>query len=142
MTAVRRVLAVVGTGFIGYAVLGAILDVDVKLFGVLVFLAAVLVLHDGILLPLTIGAGALLDRLPAPLRAPVRVAALISLAVAVVAVPLVLGYGRSADNPSILPLAYGKGLLLILGVVWLPAAVFGVVRTRKDQERTSAAARR
>ena len=74
MTAVRRVLVAVGITVIGYAVLSAITDPDIRLLGVLIFLAAVLVLHDAILLPLTIGIGVLLGRLPAPIRAPVRVA--------------------------------------------------------------------
>jgi len=130
MPAARRVLVAVGTVTIGYAVLGAILDPDLKLLGMLIFLAAVLVLHDGVLSPLVIAVGAVLARLPRAARAPVRAALVISLAVAVVALPLVLGYGRSPGNPSILPLAYGKGLLLTLGLIWVPTAVIVAVRRR------------
>jgi hypothetical protein len=131
VTAVRRVLVASGTILIGYAVLSAIADPDIRLPGVLIFLAAVLVLHDGILLPLSIGVGALLARLPVPGRAPVRAAALISISLTIVALPLVLGYGRSADNPSILPLPYGRGLLLMLTVIWLPTAVIIAIRMRR-----------
>ncbi|MDT4995595.1 MAG: hypothetical protein QOH97_5487 [Actinoplanes sp.] len=131
MTAVRRVLVASGTILVGYAVLSAIADPDIRLPGVLIFLAAVLVLHDGILLPLSIGVGALLARLPVPGRAPVRAAALISISLTIVALPLVLGYGRSADNPSILPLPYGRGLLLMLTVIWLPTAVIIAIRMRR-----------
>jgi hypothetical protein len=131
VTAVRRVLVASGTILVGYAVLSAIADPDIRLLGVLIFLAAVLVLHDGILLPLSIGVGALLARLPVPGRAPVRAAALISISLTIVALPLVLGYGRSADNPSILPLPYGRGLLLMLTVIWLPTAVIIAIRMRR-----------
>jgi hypothetical protein len=131
VTAVRRVLVASGTILVGYAVLSAIADPDIRLPGVLIFLAAVLVLHDGILLPLSIGVGALLARLPVPGRAPVRAAALISISLTIVALPLVLGYGRSADNPSILPLPYGRGLLLMLTVIWLPTAVIIAIRMRR-----------
>jgi hypothetical protein len=139
MTAVRRVLVAVGTCVIGYAFLSAITDPNVRLLGVVVFLAAALVLHDAVLLPLTIGVGALLGRLPAPVRTPVRVAAVISLAVTIVALPLVLGYGRPADNPSVLPLPYGRGLLLVLAAIWSPTAVIIAVRTRPGRDVRSVA---
>jgi hypothetical protein len=137
MTTVRRVLVAIGAITIGYAVLSAIADPDITLPGVLIFLAAVLILHDGVLLPITIGIGALLGRLPLPARSPVRVAALISLPVAIVALPLVLGYGRSPDNPSILPLNYGRGLLLTAAAIWLPAAVIVAIRLRRSRQSVS-----
>jgi hypothetical protein len=132
----RRALVVIGILTMAYAVLGALLDDDVKPFGVLVFLVGVLVAHDGVLLPLVLGAGALIGRyIPARRQPPVRVAALVSLAVSVVALPLVLGFGRSPDNPSVLPLPYGRGLLLVLALVWAVAIGAAVLRTRKEVER-------
>jgi hypothetical protein len=53
----------------------------------------------------------------------------VSLAVGVVAFPLVLGFGRTPDNPSILPLAYGRGLFLILALTWA-VALTSVALTR------------
>ena len=82
MTAARRVLITIGAVGMGYAVLGALTDVDVKPFGVLIFLAGVLVAHDAVLLPIVIGVGAVAGRfLPGNARTPVRVASVISLAV-------------------------------------------------------------
>ena len=128
MKTARRVLIACGAVVMGYAVSGALTDPDVK-FGALVFLVAVLVLHDGLLLPLSIGAGALIGRIiPARLRTPVRAAAVISLALTVVALPLVLGRGRVADNPSILPLDYGRGLLIAYGIIWVTTAVLAILR--------------
>ena len=128
MKTARRVLIACGAVVMGYAVSGALTDPDVK-FGALVFLVAVLVLHDGLLLPLSIGAGALIGRIiPARLRTPVRAAAVISLALTVVALPLVLGRGRVADNPSILPLDYGRGLLIAYGIIWVTTAVLALLR--------------
>lgn len=140
MTAARRALITIGAVGMGYAVLGALTDVDIKPFGVLVFLAGVLVAHDVVLLPIVIGVGAVVGRfLPGNARAPVRVASVISLAVSVVALPLVLGYGRSADNPSILPLAYRTGLVEVLAAVWGAALVAVVVRVRRDRHRPARA---
>jgi ABC-type sulfate transport system permease subunit len=125
----RRALVALGTVAMGYAALGALRDADVDLFGVLLFLAGVLVLHDAVLLPAAIGAGALIGRfLPEAARPVTRTAAIITLTVAVVALPLVLGFGRAADDPSVLPLPYGRGLLEILGLVWASAAVIAGLR--------------
>ncbi len=141
MTAARRLLVASGVLVMGYALAGALTDPDVQPLGVLVFLIGVLAAHDAVLLPLAIGAGALIGRfVPAPDRATVSAAGLCSLAVAVVALPLVLGYGRVADDPSVLPLPYGRGLAVVLGVVWAVAlAAIVVRRIRNRSERSSTA---
>ncbi|MCA2211506.1 hypothetical protein [Jidongwangia harbinensis] len=131
MKTARRALVVSGVLIMGYAVGGALTDTAVRA-GVLVFLVAVLIAHDVLLLPLAIAAGALISRIVPPgLRSPVRVAAVISLAVTVVAVPLVLGRGRVPDNPSLLPLDYGRGLLVVYALIGTTTAVAVVVRRRR-----------
>jgi hypothetical protein len=141
MRIVRRGLSAAGTLVMGYAVVGALTDPDVKPFGVLILLAGVVVGHDGILLPVMIGVGVLIGRfVPTGDRIAVRAAALCSLAVTVVALPLVLGYGRTADNPSVLPLPYGRGLATVLLMIWTVALAMIVVRRiRKHLERTATA---
>jgi hypothetical protein len=115
----RAVLIGGGALVMGYAVAGAVTAGGVHLGGVALFLLAMLVLHDGVFLPAVLGVGALAGRfVPGRWRATVRAAGVISLAVAVVGAPLALGFGRSADNPSVLPRAYGWGMTLILVVVW------------------------
>ncbi|MFI1995425.1 hypothetical protein [Actinoplanes sp. NPDC020271] len=127
----RRPLIAAGLLIMLYGIAGAILDTEVNLVGVVAFGAVLLVLHDGIFLPLIAGAGALVRRLVPPGWQPaVRFAAIVDLAVVMVASPLVLGFGRDAGNPTVLPRPYGKGLLLIL-VVATVAAVAG----RKGFER-------
>ena len=45
------------------------------------------------------------------------------------AFPFVLGAGRLPDNPSKFPRDYGRGLLIVLGVVWLTVVVrLGIAR--------------
>lgn len=130
MIAARRILVALGALGMTYALLGAFTDRDVK-GGTLLFLIGVLVAHDGFLLPLTIGVGAVAGRfVPLKLRGFVGSALVASLAVTIVALPLVLGRGRIADNPSLLPLHYGRGLLEVYAVIWLTAAVAAVVRAR------------
>jgi hypothetical protein len=135
MRAVRRGLVTAGTLIMGYATVGVLTDRNVRPGGVLIFLAAVLAGHDVVLLPLIIGVGALIGRLaPAQARAAIRAAALCSAAVTVVALPLVLGYGRSTDNPSALPLHYGRGLAVILALIW-SVAVASILARRIDRYR-------
>jgi hypothetical protein len=136
VTAARRVLIAAGALGMAYALAGALTDPAVKPFGVLIFLAGVLIAHDAILLPLVIAVGAVAGRWPARIATPVRVALVVSLSVTVVALPLVLGYGRAADNPSLLPRHYGAGLLEILAVVWVVTGVSVAVRARRHRRRT------
>jgi hypothetical protein len=115
MRRLRVALVVIGVAAMGYAAAGAVTDPDVRLAGVLLFLTAVLVAHDGVWLPLVLLAGALLDRVtPARHRGAVRVAAIAAAALTIAALPLALGLGRTADNPSALPLNYGRNLALVL----------------------------
>ena len=135
MTTARRCLLAIGAVVMTYAVIGALTDPDVK-FGALIFLIAVLVAHDGLLLPLTIGVGSLVGRYaPRRVRALTTAALVVSLAVTIVAFPLVLGRGRAADNPSLLPLHYGRGLLEIYAIIWATVAAAATVQAGRDRRR-------
>lgn len=127
----RVALVAVGAVLIAYAVIGALGDAEADPVGIAVFLAAVLVGHDALWMPLVLAAGALLAR-----TSPVtRIAALVAASIGVVALPLVLGLGRPADNPSVLPLRYGRHLALILLVIALVAAVRAVIRRKTARRR-------
>jgi hypothetical protein len=116
------VLVTVGALVLGYAVTGALLDPDTRPLPQLLFLAGVLVAHDAVVLPLALGIGVLIGRyVPAPARATVRVAGFVTATLAVVAIPLVAGFGRRPDEASALPLAYGRGLAVMLLLVWTVA---------------------
>jgi hypothetical protein len=131
VSAGRTVLIGGGAAVMLYALVGAVTSGEVNLIGVPIFLVAMLILHDGLFLPAVLGAGALVRRfVPERWRGTVRFGGIITLALCVVAVPLALGFGRSADNPSLLPRAYGRGLVLILIVGWIV-----VFLSRKGLER-------
>jgi hypothetical protein len=136
----RRVLIAVGGAIMAYAVVGALTDADAHPVGHLVFLAAVLVTHDGVLLPLAIGVGVLIGRyVPSSVRVAVRAAAFTTATLLVVAVPLALGFGRRADDPSALPSNYGRGLVVLLALIWsavLAHRVATAVRRRRTAART------
>jgi hypothetical protein len=75
------------------------------------------VAHDAILAPLVLLAGVALRRT----RWAVRAAAIVAGTVTLATLPTVLALGRRADNPSILPLDYGRNLLLVLAALVLAA---------------------
>jgi hypothetical protein len=124
MKGVRLVIAGLGLAAMGYALAGAVGNPDITPSRHVVFLVAVLVAHDALLLPLFLAVGALVRHLvPAGPRAIVQAALIVSAALWVVALPLVLGYGRRPDNPSALPRDYPRGLVTVLAVVWLVTAI-------------------
>jgi len=91
-------------------------------------------LHDLVVAPVACLVALAVGRLlPAPTRGPVTVGLIVSATVAAVAYPAVRGFGRLPDNPSILPGDYGRGLLIVLAVVW--AAVIAVIVLRLIEAR-------
>ena len=91
-------------------------------------------LHDLVWVPLALAGGTAIARVvPVPWRRPVAWAAATSAVLALVAWPLVRGYGRDPRNPSLLPRDYLAGLLVYLAVTWLLAAVWATVATRRQR---------
>lgn len=85
--------------------------------------------HDLIIAPVVILLGVLVGALVPPVYRPaVRGGLIVSGAVTLIALPLLLGKGRQADNPSHVPLPYGRNLLLILAVVWAVVAALCLAR--------------
>jgi hypothetical protein len=139
MRAARVCLVALGLGAIWYAVSGIASDPGARPMGHLRFLATVLIGHDLVVLPLALAVGAVVSRwAPGWARGPIHAALFASATVAVVALPFVLGVGRAPDNPSALPIHYGRGLLVVLAVIWAVAAVAAIRR----RSSTLAATRR
>jgi len=133
---IRTMLVVAGVLTMGYAVGGALADPDLEAGGVLLFLAGVLVGHDVVWMLAVLAGGAVITRLvPQRHRPAARVAAISATALTFVAFPLVLGIGRTADNPSALPLPYGRNLAAVLLVIVAATLLTCLWRTRRGQGR-------
>jgi hypothetical protein len=129
MRPARWILGTAGVALMGYAVAGALVTPGIVPTRHVAYLLTVLALHDGLLMPAFLAAGAAVHRLvPATVRPTVQAALVVTAATTLVALPLALGYGRIPDNPSALPRDYRTGLLLVLALVWLGAAATAVVR--------------
>lgn len=109
-----------GLALIGLGLRGIAADVPAARWAA--WFAGAAVLHDGVLVPAVLAAGLATGRLPAPYRRVVRAALVIAACVTAVAIPLVLGYGRRADEPSRLPLPYGRNLAIVLAAITVIAA--------------------
>lgn len=92
--------------------------------------------HDLVIAPLVIVAGLVVRALvPSAYRPAVRGGLIVSAVLTLIALPLLLGKGKEADNPSHVPLPYGRNLLLILGVVWGVVALLCVTRALRSHPR-------
>jgi len=130
MRAARLGLGLLGLAAVAYGAVGLFTDSGTRPLNHLLFLAGVLIGHDFLVLPVAIGVGALATRgLPGWARGPVQAGLFASAITTFLALPFVLGAGRRPDDPSALPLNYGRGLTIVLILVWTVVAV-AVVRRR------------
>jgi hypothetical protein len=92
------------------------------------------VVHDLALAPLaTVVALAVVVALPRRLRAPILAGLGASAVVLLVAWPLLRGYGRRADNATILPRDYSAGVTIVLAVIWVLAGVWLAARVARTR---------
>ncbi len=129
----RLALGAVGVVVAGYGVwlLVSRSSTD-QLRSVVTWLVGGVVVHDAVLAPLVLVAGWLALRpLPAWVRGPVACGALVLGTLTVLAVPVLGGWGRRGDNPTLLDRDYVAGWWVVALVV-LAGVVVGclVVRSR------------
>lgn len=116
----RRVSYAAGAAFIGIGLAGLVAS-GTGLLGWALWFGGLAVAHDALLAPLVLGIAHLTRRAPWPYAAGMIMAA----AVTAVALPAVLRLGERADDPSVLPQAYGVHLatiILLIAVVTSAAA--------------------
>lgn len=115
----RMVLIGGGALALLYAVAGAIGSRDLR-FDYLRFMTVVAAGHELLLIPITLGIGVLIGRyVPVAIRRFVQAALILSAFVTVVALPALIGNGRSPDLPSALPRDYTRGWLTLIALIWL-----------------------
>jgi hypothetical protein len=96
------------------------------------WVVALAVAHDLLVVPVVLAIGVAVKRLSPPgVRAPIETGLLVSGSLALIAWPLVRGYGRLPDNPSILPRDYGAGLVAILILVWVATLALALLGRRR-----------
>jgi len=98
-----------------------------------IWLAAALVLHDGILSWLVVGAGWLLARsVPGRARGYLQGALVTGGLVTLVAIPLIYRRGKSQPGQALLDRNYLANLLVILGCIAVVTGIAYLVRVRRE----------
>jgi len=125
---------VVGGAVMAYAVWGMVDQYDAANPPALArWLIGGALLHDLLLAPIVTVVGLVLARLlPRRARGTVLAATALSVLVIVFSIPMVRGFGARPGNPSALPLDYGRNVALVVGAVWVVAAVVVALRWRRE----------
>jgi hypothetical protein len=128
--------AAVGWTVIAIGARGVLRDSDATRPGDLGrWFVGLLLVHDLVLVPLVLAVGWFAGRvLPARAVVHVRLGLAASAVLVAVAFPLVRGYGEREGNPSLLPLPYGRNLVIALVLAWAvigAALVVAAVRARR-----------
>lgn len=128
----------IGAPVIAYGLRGALGALPgVQFTSALRYFVGAAVLHDVVLGPVVCLVGWLAaTSLPRPVAAPVQAALIASGLVSIVAFPFLRTDGANSGEPSFLSRDYGTSLAIVLGAVWLTAAVAIAFRIVKG--RTSA----
>jgi hypothetical protein len=125
-------LGAAGLGAIGFGAVQLVTDPAVAGWtGVLEWLAAAVVLHDGVLVPAVLAVGALLG---ARLRRRLRWTFVVAGSLTAVALPVLLA-PRPAANPSVLPLDYPRNAAVCVLAVAVAAAAWATARWVADRRR-------
>lgn len=126
-----------GTPLIGWGVRGILLEsarTHPTELGRWIISSAVV--HDAVVLPAALAVGVLVRRaVPAPAWPSVRWGLGTTAVIGIVAWPFVRGYGRSPNNPSLLPRDYGQGVLMVFVVVWLITGALATFAVRRGRRR-------
>lgn len=118
MTAIRGVLMLAGLGLGAYGVM--LLWDSPSRVPIVVWALVAVVLHDFVFAPLCAAVG-LAGRalIPVRWRSPVAVAALCSVVLVLLAIPVYTKPGLRPDNPSVLDRDYAVGLWVAVAAVWI-----------------------
>ncbi|HEX2894751.1 MAG TPA: hypothetical protein VHO29_12195 [Marmoricola sp.] len=141
MIGARVVMGALGLATAGLGVSRLLELGPANLVATVLWLAAGVVLHDGLLAPLTVALGVLVAR-AARLPAPVLTGLVVLGSVTVVAVPVLGRFGARPDNPTLLDRNYVLGWLGLATLTVLCCGIVAVVRRKKGGVDGASAGRR
>lgn len=132
MRAARGVLVGLGIVMLGLGAWAFVAQVEPRAYiGLLLWCIAALVLHDGVIAPLTVLVGVLARRagrrVPYASIAVAQTALLIVALLCALVIPEIVGQHRGTANPTILPLDYAAHLAIVVGVLLVLAVAITVV---------------
>ena len=96
------------------------------------WLAAAVVIHDGLIAPITVGAGVALTDVPPRSRRYLQGALLVGAMITVIAIPLIGRRDTQPESKAILLRDYGANLALLLGMTVAIALVLYALRVLRE----------
>jgi hypothetical protein len=136
VSAGRLLLALVGTAVAAYGGFLLAAEDGEQILSALVWLLGGALVHDLLLVPVTLVVVALLGRLlPASWRAPAGLAFVVLATVTVVAIPFLGRFGALPDNPTLLNRDYTTGYLVLVGVVLGTVVAGALLRSARRRGR-------
>jgi len=108
------------------------------LFALAIWLVAAVVIHDGLVAPITIGVGVALTRVPPRARRYLQGALLVGALITVIAVPLIGRQGTQPESKAILLRDYGANFALLLGLTAAVALVLYALRVWRSEQPAGA----
>ena len=135
MKAWRIILAASGIAVAAFGVFRLVTEIPVhSLLILLVWLAAVLILHDAVLAPSVVGVGWLLRRhVPDRGRRFLQVALITSSLVTVIAIPMIFLRGSQPVVKALLLRNYAANLILLIGIIAVISLALYAVRVVRDR---------
>jgi hypothetical protein len=131
MKPVRVLLVAAGVALAGYGVVLLWHAATAVLVRIVAWAVAGVALHDFVFAPLCAALGLVGRRLlPARWQSPAALAALCTVVLAVLAIPVYSKPGLRPDNPSVLDRDYPAGLWVALAVVWVCVPVYYLLMRR------------
>ena len=135
----RIALGVAGGLLLTFGVFRLVTELDAgDLFVLVVWLAAAVVLHDGLIAPTTVGTGVALTGVPPRARRYLQGALLVGALITIIAIPLIGRRGTQPESKAILLRDYAANLSLLLGMTAAVALVLYALRVLRPQKPAAA----
>jgi hypothetical protein len=131
----RIALAVAGGLLLTFGVFRLVTKLDAgDLFALVLWLAAAVALHDGLVAPITVGTGVVLTHVPPRARRYLQGGLMVGALITVIAIPLIMRRGTQPESKAILLRDYAANLSLLLGMTAAVALVLYAIRVLRYQK--------
>ncbi len=131
----RIALGVAGGVLLALGAFRLVTELDPSdLIALMLWLVVAVALHDLLIAPITLGAGAALTRVPARARRYLQGALIVGALITVIAIPLIARQGTQPRSKAILLRNYAGNLSLLLGMTAAVALILYVHRVLQDHQ--------
>ena len=133
MRAWRLAFAIPGVALLGFGIFRLVTEIPFGNLAMLaLWLSAAVLIHDGLLSPLVVGAGRALQRVPARVRGYLQGSLIASAVVTVIALPLIYRRGSQPESKALLRQDYAAHLGLLVSVIVGVCLLGYAVRVARD----------